>query len=371
MTQDSAENKSTWKTQSEDSQQFCSGLASSIPHWLQEKGSHSNIIISTRVRLARNLNKHPFPARATTQGRSKIVNSICDTLLKMNCLQETQFLDLENLSKIDKRILVERRLASPAFVEQKGPAMIALSKNEYLSIMINEEDHLRIQSLRAGLRIADAWDSIAKLDTELGKQLDFAFSEHFGYITACPTNTGTGMRVSIFIHLPGLLLLNEMEKTISQFSASGIAIRGFYGEGSDVIGNVYQISNQLTLGCTEGAIIKLLNKVAQKLLTLEQDARERLLKSQKNHIEDKVWRAYATLTHARILSSLEFMNNLSLIRLAHDLKIIMKWPTQLFNELMLITQPGHLCKVVKPIASVENIDFLRASIVRKKLLLQS
>jgi len=345
------------------SARFCYTLAKSIPAWLLKEGPHHDTIISTRVRLARNLAGYPFPAVASADDRSDINAQIREAVAHLPHLQDPRVVDMTKLNRLDRRVLLERRLASPAFVERKGPAMLVLSEGEFLSIMVNEEDHLRIQSIQPGLGIAEAWQAISVLDDELGDRVDYAYSDRFGYLTACPTNTGTGLRVSILIHLPSLIMLDEIENTIRRFSPAGITVRGFYGEGSKVIGNIFQISNQHTLGRTESSVIKLVEEVAHRFLDLEREGRERLLLTRRAQLEDQIWRAYGTLCYARILSSTEFLNLLSLIRLGLDLEILPQWPRVLLNELMIMTQPGHLQKTHKHTRSAESRDLLRAKIL--------
>jgi protein arginine kinase len=281
-------------------------------------------------------------------------------------LGQPMFLDMQKLSKLDRKFLVERRLISPPYAESTKPAMLVIGEAEYLSVMVNEEDHLRIQSIQPGLNVEEAWRLIAQLDDELGEALDYAFTDQFGYLTACPTNTGTGMRVSLFVHLPALAMLEEIEKVLGKLAPSEITVRGFYGEGTEVVGNIFQISNQLTLGRTDDSIVKRMEEVAQKLLSLESDARERLLNGQKLRVEDKVFRTIGILQQARMLSSLEFLSLLSNLRLGMDAGLLGD-QRGLLNELMVILQPAHLQKTYREAQDDERRDVRRAHLVREKM----
>jgi protein arginine kinase len=274
---------------------------------------------------------------------------------------------MQKLGKPERKFLVERRLISPAYADSRKPAMLVVGENEYLSVMVNEEDHLRIQSIQPGLNVDEAWQLISHLDDELGEQLDYAFTDHFGYLTSCPTNTGTGMRVSLFVHLPGLALLEELESVLGKLAPSEITVRGFYGEGTEVVGNIFQISNQLTLGRTDDSIIKRMEEVALKLLSLEADARERLMAEQQLRVEDKVFRTIGILQNARMISSVEFLNLLSNLRLGMDLGLIRSENRRLLNELMVVLQPAHMQKIYRDAQEDERRDVRRAQLVREKI----
>jgi len=352
----------SWQESVQQSGQHCNRIVKTIPKWLQTEGTHSSIIISTRIRLARNLAAHLFPGHAGEADLAAVTESVCQSVFNAQAMTNALCIDLSKISALDRRMLMERRLISPA-------GMLVMEPDEHLSIMINEEDHLRVQSIQPGLQITEAWEKISKLDDELGEVLQFAFSDRYGYLTACPTNTGTGMRVSIFVHLPALTLLNEIEETIRKFASSGIAIRGFYGEGSEVIGNIFQISNQLTLGRTETALRGIIEEVALKLLDLETKARERMLSRPRRYgLSDQVWRACGLLYFARVLGSVEFLNKLSMLRLGLDLGILKKnWSPAFLNEIMLFMQPGHLQKMHRGLRKSSLRDILRARLVREML----
>lgn len=361
-----------WEASLLNSAQQVHSLSLTVPRWIEQRGPHSDIVFSTRVRLARNLVKHMFPASATPQQMTALSDQICAAASQASVFTQGRFVEIDYVAELDRLVLVERRLASPALVERKSAsARLIFSADEFASIMINEEDHLRLQSFQSGFAVREAWEALERLDDELSDHLDFAFSKQFGYLTACPTNTGTAMRVSLLVHLPALVMLDEMEKTSRKFAKLGLTMRGFYGEGTEAIGNVFQISNQITLGCSEEDTLNLLDQVAEQVIQLERKARDRMLADKKFNIEDRVWRTYGVLRYARSLSSGEFLNFLSFIRLGLDLKILTGWTDTMLHELMLVTQPGHMQKWYKASRSSEKRDKLRAEIVKSKLKLDA
>jgi len=358
-----------WEASLLNSAQEVQALSLTLPQWVEEGGPHSEIVFSTRIRLARNLAKHLFPSIASAAELTTVSDEICAAVSQAGVLTQPKFVEMDYLAQVDRLVLVERRLASPALADRKGSARIIIGAGEYASIMTNEEDHLRLQAFQSGLGVRAAWQMLERLDEELSNHLDYAFSPQLGYLTVCPTNTGTGMRVSLLVHLPALVILQEMEKVSKKFAKLGLTLRGFYGEGTEVIGNVFQISNQLTLGCSEEDTLGLLERVAEQLVNLERDARTRLLEDKSLNLEDKVWRTYGILRYARSLSAVEFLNFLSLIRLGLDLKILSGWTDAMLQELMLVTQPGHMQKWYKASRVTEKRDKLRADIVKNKLAL--
>lgn len=340
-----------------------------IAQWLSGEGRDANIIISSRIRLARNLYGMPYTNRTKPSALAEIIKKVHLAITNLSIWPEINFFEIEKLSELDKQFLLERRLLSPYMVEVKGPAGLAVTKDQSSSIMINEEDHLRIQVIQSGFEIRKAWNIISTLDDELGKFLEYQFSEHFGYLTACPTNTGTGMRVSIFIHLPGLALSGKVENVMKDLAPSEVTIRGFYGEGTEVLGNIFQISNQLTLGRSENAILNRMKFIANKLIEMESEARDELLKHNRILVEDKVYRASGLLSHARILNSMEFIDLLSNLRFGYELSLIDSVNRKVLNELMALAQPAHLQKYYSKILSHSERDILRAELIKKKLKL--
>ena len=335
--------------------------------WLNGKGRNSDIIISSRTRLARNLKNTPFPNRADKRKLERVVELVKRAVGNSEVLNGMKFLKINNVNELDKEFLVERHLISPFFAKLNKPGAIFISEGELSCIMINEEDHLRIQWIRSGLDIDTAWDSIRVVDNELNSMLDFAFSDELGYLTACPSNTGNGLRVSFFCHLPGIVLTKNLDKFLEEIVPAGIAVRGFYGEGTDVQGNIFQVSNQVTLGITEKDTIERIKKVAKKFIQYEKESRNKLLKDAKIKIEDKVYRAKAIMQNAKIIPSLEFMSLLSAIRLGVELKMLKKIDRKILNELMVTVQSAHIQKLAgKNLTPLER-DILRAEIIKDKI----
>jgi protein arginine kinase len=343
-------------------------LLTNTPAWITAKSDVSTIILSTRIRLARNLRACLFPSKADDIQLQRVIETTEQACSQIKMLRKALFIRMEDMDDVDEKLLVERRLVSPIFASASHPRMIVVDKKEFVSIMVNEEDHLRLQSIQAGLAFQAAWQLVSLLDDELSEKLEYAFCSNFGYLTSCPTNTGTGMRASIQIHLPALSFTNEINRIVKELAPSEIAVRGYYGEGSEIMGNIYQISNQLTLGRTENAIINHLEKVSQKFIHAELKARDRLLKKERHLLEDKIYRALGILQNARVMSSQELLHYLSMVRLGMDFEWINGIEAETFNELMLITQPAHMQKMHHKKYDAEQRDRLRAEIIRRKFI---
>ncbi|MBN2088959.1 protein arginine kinase [candidate division KSB1 bacterium] len=337
---------------------------------LSATGTESGIVISSRIRLARNLAKYPFPNRATETELHQIIDLLKKSLDQIPLMKNAYFFPLWDLSENEKILLMERCLISADLLRKQTPAAVAINQDETISIMMNEEDHLRIQVLQPGFEIHQAWEIIRHLDDELGKVVDFAYNDHFGYLTACPTNTGTGMRVSVAIHLVGLALKNELEPIIKEKLSNELTLRGFYGEGSDILGNILQISNQLTLGRTEEGILEQVGRFVNNLIEIEKETRRSLLKYKKILIEDKVFRAYAVFKHARIITSVECLELISYLRLGQELGLLKGFSLEEINHLMLLTQPAHLQKYVNKTLSSTERDLIRPKLIQEKLKLE-
>ena len=275
--------------------------------------------------------------------------------------------DLVSLEDLDRQLLVERHLISRELAKKKQGAAFVLSKDETCSIMINEEDHLRMQVILPGLQIKEAWKAVNKLDTLLEDKLPIAFSGRYGFLTACPTNTGTGIRVSAMLHLPGLVIAEHMQQTITAVNKLGLAVRGLYGEGTEALGNVFQISNQMTLGETENDIIERLNKVVVQVIENEENARAKLLESNPEMLFNNIGRAYGILTNAHVISSKEAKNLLSLLRLGLDLGYFPDMDPEVVDELFIVTEPGHIQSKEAKKMSPEERDIMRATQLRERL----
>ncbi len=332
-------------------------------------GPHDRIVMSSRVRLARNLRAIPFPGWAKKPDRVKALEMIrpaVETLPQLaNAFSET----MDNLGPLDKQILVERHLISREHAAKTAGSGLVLNKEESFCVMINEEDHLRMQALRPGLQLKQAWLAIDQMDSELERRLEYAFSPDLGYLTACPTNLGTGIRVSAMLHLPGLVLAEQINQIIQSVNKLGLAVRGLYGEGTEALGNVFQVSNQMTLGETETDIVERLNKVLLQIIEHEENARAKLLEKRPKMVFNHIGRAYGILANAHSISSKETMNLLSLMRLGVDLDEFPGTDRALIDELFVITQPAHLQKRFTEKLAAEERDLLRADMLRERLRL--
>jgi protein arginine kinase len=328
--------------------------------------SKSAIVLMTRVRLARNLAGHSFPGWAKGPQRDQVLEA-CRTAVTATPQMKRCFnLTVGDLSELEKQILVERHLISRELSGAKSGAGVVISKDQTFSVMMNEEDHLRIQVLRSGFNLKKAWNAINDFDTALEEHLDFAFSPTFGYLTACPTNLGTGLRGSAMMHLPALVISNQMEKVVRAVNQLGMVVRGLFGEGSDASGSIFQISNQTTLGESEDEIIKRLTSVLQSIIEHELNAREKLLEADAGKLLDKVGRAYGILQNSHLLSSSEAMNLLSLIRLGIDLGAFPDAQRSIIDRLFIEAQPGHLQHVQKGEFEPGQRDVLRAARLRSE-----
>ncbi|MFH1373201.1 MAG: protein arginine kinase [bacterium] len=344
-------------------------MAKSPATWLSGKGDEALVVLSSRVRLARNVAGCRFPTSADSDTRNQVVGYFDSILSRSQMLAEGSYVKAADISTLDKNFLIERHLISPAFLNGDPAKAVFVDSDDRLSIMINEEDHIRLQALAPGLDPRGAHELAVEYDTEIGRYLEYDYDADFGYLTACPTNAGTGMRASVLIHLPGLVLTCEIDKVVSYITRSGLVVRGFYGEGTDVSGNLFQLSNQNTLGVTEDEILSQLDRITREVIDREASARQRLIDEAADMIEDKIWRAYGILRNARVLTSEEVMNLLSALRLGHAMKIIDFLDIALVNEILLLSQPAHLQKYYGREMDNTRRDFIRAQMVREKLRL--
>lgn len=335
--------------------------------WLSGEGPQSMIVLSSRIRLARNLNDFKFPPAADSDTRDRIVDFIQAAFDRAGLMKMGDFYRSSDITPLDQSFLVERHLISPDFMKDGLGRGLYINHDGRLSIMVNEEDHIRLQVLSPGLSMGECWEQAFRVDRNLCSALEFAFDKSFGYLTSCPTNVGTGLRASILIHLPGLVLTREIDNVIARISKVGLVVRGFYGEGTDVMGNLFQISNQTTLGRSEEEIIDSLAKVTQQIIEYEMNSQETLMRDAPDQIEDKVWRSYGILLHARVLTSGEVMNLLSALRLGVSLNLIDKVSIDKINHLLIITQPAHLQKYYNREMDATERDMMRAELVRQAL----
>lgn len=343
-----------------------------LSDWMGEEGPDSDIVISSRIRLARNLDDVAFPILATNEHSEEVLEQAKRVTESddLNTISDFELIALEELNPLEKRVLVEKHLISPHLANESRNGAVVLSDNEAVSIMVNEEDHLRIQCIFPGLQIKEAWDLANQIDDVFESQLHYAFDERKGYLTSCPTNVGTGIRVSVMMHLPALVLTHQINRILSTVTQVGLAVRGMYGEGSEATGNLFQISNQITLGQSEEEIIDNLYSVAKQLIGHEKNARNMLMAESQQRIMDRVMRSYGILSHAVIIDSKEAAQRLSDVRLGVDLGLIENVPGKIMNELVVMTQPGFLQQYAGGMLSPEERDIRRAEMIRERLAIQ-
>ncbi len=333
--------------------------------WMQGKGPMNDVVISSRARLARNLADYSFPSREDAkqlhQVREKVKQVLEDLQYKLD------FLQMEDLSELEKRALVERHLISINHASQGPEKGLAIDKDQMISIMVNEEDHLRIQVLYPGMQLQDALRLAEEVDDALEKKLEYAFQEKWGYLSCCPTNLGTGLRVSVMVHLPGLALTGNLKQTLQLVTRLGLAVRGLYGEGSESAGNIFQLSNQTSLGLKEEEIIDNISGVIGQVVERERKARQYLLREREVEIKDRVWRAYGTLAYAQKITSEEAVSLLSDLKLGIDLEIIKEIDPAILSQLMVLIRPATLQRINNRELDEIERDIKRAELIKKKL----
>ena len=343
--------------------------------WLDASGENADIVLSTRIRLARNLEGFAFTSRARDGERLRVLAQLREATGTVPAMAHSVLLRVDELPLDDRLLLHERHLVSKelAGLDPQHPvrsgAAVFLSGD--VGVMVNEEDHLRIQALQSGFELSEAYAAAERLDREIGSRVPFAFHQEFGYLTACPTNTGTGMRASVLIHLPGLVLTKEIGKVLAGLQQMGLTYRGLYGEGSEVVGNFFQISNQTTLGKSEEDLLEHLMRVVRHVIEREEEARRVLLRDAGYIIEDKLWRAYGTLRYARSLTFDEAMNYLSGVRLAVGLKLISGLSVYTLNKLLIFSQSAHLAQAEGRTLTESDANLARARYVRQALATES
>jgi protein arginine kinase len=314
--------------------------------WLDASGAHADIVLSTRIRLARNVEGYAFTGRARDGERLRVLSQVREAVTSIPSMADSVMYRLDELPSTARSLLHERHLVSKELAGLEPPHPLrtgaAVFLADGLGVMVNEEDHLRLQALRSGFALQDAYAAIDKLDRDLGSRVPYSYHGEFGFLTACPTNVGTGLRGSVLIHLPGLVLTKEIAKVLNSLQQMGLTYRGLYGEGSEVVGNFFQISNQTTLGRSEEELLDQLLRVVGHVVEREAEARRVLLRDAGYIIEDKLWRAYGTLRYARSLTFDEAMNYLSGVRLAVGLKLISSLSVYTLNKLLIFSQAAHL-----------------------------
>lgn len=340
-----------------------------LSNWMKKEQRDQDIVISSRVRLARNLRSLPFPFLAVDSQKEEVIARF-EQLLKSDphpMLGKAELIRMEQLSPLEKKVLVEKHLISPQLADEARKGAVIISENEDISIMLNEEDHIRIQCLYPGFSPGEAWKKADELDDWIESHLDYAFDEQHGYLTSCPTNVGTGIRASVMVHLPALVMTNQANRFLSALQQVGLAVRGMYGEGSEALGNLFQISNQITLGQSEQEIIEHLSGVVQQLISHERNAREMMLSSMRLQLEDKIFRSYGILANARTIESKEATARLSDVLLGINLGMIKNLQSSQINELLVMSQPGYLQTYFSEQLTPDQRDERRATLLREQL----
>ena len=337
--------------------------------WLEGSGPAGDIVISSRVRLARNVAGFQFYSQAQPEEQAAVLAFVREKLMASELKDRLWFVEMDQSSSLERRLLAERHLISRELAEAGANRAVAIAHDESLALMINEEDHLRIQMMSSGLQVRQTYQSVCAVDDLLEQVIDYAFSPEYGYLTACPTNVGTGMRVSVMLHLPGLKMAGQIEKVFRAAKELRLAIRGLYGEGSEPIGDFFQLSNQITLGKSEEEIIiELVERAVEPILEYERRARQKLIEEKPVELDDKIFRARGVLASARLISSEETLYMLSYIRLGIHLKRITDISLDKVNRLFLLAQPGHLQNICKEKLDANKRDRARADFLRKELL---
>lgn len=342
-------------------------LARTSGEWLRGSGPESDIVISSRIRLARNLADFPFISRATPSDRAEIERTLRERVMRSPGAAELAYFDVNKLEGIDRQFLVERQLISREHAESEGARGVAIDPQERVSLMINEEDHLRIQVMHSGLDLPAAWEQINAIDDLVEGHVTYAFSDRLGYLTACPTNVGTGMRVSVMLHLPALVITRQIEKLFRSLQKISLAVRGLYGEGSQAMGDFYQISNQITLGRTEEELVRQVGDVVPTIIEYERKARDVLIQESQETLHDRVSRAYGILRTAQTISSEETMHLLSSVRMGVNLGLIADLEIATLNKLFIYTQPAHLQKLTGSELDTADRNIERARYLRRHL----
>lgn len=339
----------------------------SMSRWMQGSGPEHDIAISTRVRLARNIRGFTFPCLAQDGETEAVINQVSSIAAKIDQFADFNYWPMSTLTDLEKKALVEKHLISPLLAGESKHGALLLRSDEAVSIMINEEDHLRIQAILPGLQLEEAWNETSHYDDLLEQKFEYAFDDHYGYLTACPTNIGTGLRASVMLHLPALIITKQINRLLGALSQVGLAVRGLYGEGTEIIGNLVQLSNQVTLGQSEEEIISNLFGIIRQIIEQEQGARQMLLDKQRAALADKAWRALGLLKYAQVMSTQEAIQLLSDLRLGYDLGLVKSVNHPLLNELLVLIRPACLQLLAGRDLSESERDLERPVQIKKAL----
>ena len=332
--------------------------------WLEGPATDLDVVISTRVRVARNLEHYKFPDLMTVEESDDLTDEILNAIKDSDEDKNYRFIRIRDLNPRERLVFIEEHLISPGLIQNLDKSSFLIRNDERATIMINEEDHIRIQTLFSGLKLLEGWELCSQIDDNLEQKIDYAFDEKLGFLTSCPTNVGTGLRASVMVHLPCLSMTGHINTIIEALRKVGLTVRGLYGEGSEALGNLYQISNQITLGESEEEIIKKLNKVITQIVARERNTRRYLLETKKLELEDKIYRSLGILTHSRLMSSKEAMNHLSNIKLGWDINLIQNDKFKEIVKLMIDIQPANIQKTLEKDMPSGERDNARAEIIR-------
>ncbi|MDD3296837.1 MAG: protein arginine kinase [Candidatus Omnitrophica bacterium] len=342
--------------------------------WLNGRGPEAGIVFSSRIRLARNISGIPFPCRASDLQKKEALCAAKKTFCRVKDVAGSSFVEMDSLDSLDRHILLERHLVGPEHMACGQGKAVIVSKDESISIMVNEEDHFRMQVIVSGFDLGKCWNVINNIDNSFSKEIPFAFSSDLGYLTACPTNVGTGMRASCMMHLPALIFTKRINKILELLTRISFTTRGLFGEGTQALGDFFQISNQASLGQSEEELIDNLMGVVNQVKGQEIDARDALMRKYRHNLEDSVWRALGILRNCRLINSKEALSHLSVLSLGLDLGIIndkdlscQGRPRQLINSLFIEIQPAHLQKIEAKSLKEKERDSVRADILRERL----
>jgi protein arginine kinase len=343
-------------------------LSNHISKWFDGSGPVADIVISSRVRLARNLAGYEFLTRLTAEKQTELLNKLKSILLSLDLEEKIFFTDVDQVSELERDLLVERHLVSRQHIKQKGPRGVAYVPSESFTAMVNEEDHLRMQAFKTGLQLKQCYKKISKIDDMIEEKIRYAFDPQFGYLTACPTNLGTGIRVSVMLHLPALKMTGQIEKFLNAAKDTNLVVRGLFGEGTEAMGDFFQLSNQVTLGFSETEIVdNFSDNIVPKIVEYETLARDKLLHAKTAALDDKIQRALGVLRNARLISSQEALFLLSNVRMGVNLGRVDGISIATINELFMLTQPAHLQLNTGKTLSPDSRDAMRAQIIRSKL----
>jgi protein arginine kinase len=348
-------------------------ISQAVSSWMSDDGPDSDIVLSSRIRFARNFDEYNFPTLFTDGEAEAVIDTIMERVNSSTIpnLGQLEMIKIDKIPSLQKRVLVEKHLISPHLAENAIHGACLLSENEEVSIMINEEDHLRIQCLFPGFQLTEALKAANDIDDWLEEHVNYAYDEKFGYLTSCPTNAGTGLRASVMMHLPGLVITQQMNRIVPAINQLGLVVRGIYGEGSEALGNIFQISNQITLGKSEEDIVEDLKSVVRQIISQERSAREALAKTSNIQLEDRVFRSFGILSNSRIIETKEAARCLSDLRLGIDMGYIKNISKSILNELMILTQPGFLQQYAGGPLRPNERDIRRAALIRERLKMET